>query len=221
MMEAELVPLLRTETSRLYLKRGYWLRTSYSSVRRLKYQLTEVWWYVMTRKLTLKQHRFADEYIKSGNAADAARKAGYSKQTARSVGQENLTKPDIKKYIDEQMAEIASKRIMDATEAVELLTSIARGETKETVYIGTADGVYEEHKEADLKTRISATKEILKRYPDNNKLVEQQIRKLKADADIAEAKAKQISNTDETVQIVFNDNLTPDKEDNQDNGNQS
>ncbi|KZD90571.1 putative terminase small subunit [Lactiplantibacillus plantarum] len=88
------------------------------------------------------------------------------------------------------MAEIASKRIMDATEAVELLTSIARGETKETVYIGTADGVYEKHKEADLKTRISATKEILKRYPDNNKLVEQQIRKLKADADIAESKAR-------------------------------
>lgn len=175
----------------------------------------------MKRKLTPKQRKFADEYIKSGNAADAARKAGYSKRSARSVGQENLTKPDIKKYIDEQMAEIASKRIMDATEAVELLTSIARGETKETVYIGTADGVYEKHKEADLKTRISATKEILKRYPDNDKLVEQQIRKLKADADIAEAKAKQISNTDETVQIVFNDNLTPDKEDNQDNGNQS
>lgn len=144
----------------------------------------------MVRKLTPKQQKFADEYIKSGNAADAARKAGYSKRSARSVGQENLTKPDIKKYIDEQMAEIASRRIMDATEAVELLTSIARGETKETVYIGTADGVYEKHKEADLKTRISATKEILKRYPDNNKLVEQQIRKLKADADIAEAKAR-------------------------------
>ncbi|MCG0783175.1 terminase small subunit [Lactiplantibacillus plantarum] len=175
----------------------------------------------MKRKLTPKQQRFADEYIKSGNAADAARKAGYSNQTARTVGQQNLTKLDIKKYIDERMAEIASKRIMDATEAVELLTSIARGETKETVYIGTADGVYEKHKEADLKTRISATKEILKRYPGNDKLVEQQIRKLKADADIAEAKAKQISNTDEAVQIVFNDNLTPDKEDNQGNGNQS
>lgn len=145
----------------------------------------------MKRKLTPKQQKFADEYIKSGNAADAARKAGYSKRSARSVGQENLTKPDIKQYIDERMAEIASNRIMDATEAVELLTSIARGETKETVYIGTAEGVYEKHKEADLKTRISATKEILKRYPDNDKLVEQQIRKLKADADIAEAKAKE------------------------------
>lgn len=145
----------------------------------------------MTRKLTPKQRKFADEYIKSGNAYQAAIEAGYSHNYAKAQSSKLLENVGIKSYIDERMAEIASKRIMDATEAVELLTSIARGETKETVYIGTADGVYEKHKEADLKTRISATKEILKRYPDNNKLVEQQIRKLKADADIAEAKAKE------------------------------
>lgn len=145
----------------------------------------------MKRKLTSKQQSFADEYIKSGNAYQAAIKAGYSRNYAKAQSSKLLENVGIKSYIDERMAEIASKRIMDATEAVELLTSIARGETKETVYIGTADGVYEKHKEADLKTRISATKEILKRYPDNNKLVEQQIRKLKADADIAEAKAKE------------------------------
>lgn len=143
----------------------------------------------MARKLTPKQQRFADEYIKSGNAADAARKAGYSKRSARSVGQENLTKPDIKQYIDERMAEIASKRIMDATEAIELLTRIARGEEKETVISSTPEGVYESQKEADLKTRISAVKEILKRYPGDDKLVKAQIRKAEADADIAEAKA--------------------------------
>lgn len=170
----------------------------------------------MKRKLTPKQQRFADEYIESGKKEESAIKAGYKSRSAHSIATENLQKPAIKSYIDERMAEIASKRIMNATEAVELLTSIARGETKETVYIGTTDGVYEKHKEADLKTRISATKEILKRYPDNNKLVEQQIRKIKADADIAEAKAKQINNSDEAVRIVFNDNLTPDKEDNQD-----
>ncbi|ASZ31969.1 terminase small subunit [Lactiplantibacillus plantarum] len=56
---------------------------------------------------------------------------------------------------------------------------------------------------------------------DDDNANEQKIRKLKADADIAEAKAKRINNTDETVRIVFNDNLKPDKEDNQDNGNQS
>lgn len=144
----------------------------------------------MVRKLTPKQQRFADEYIKSGNAADAARKAGYSKRSARSVGQENLTKPDIKQYIDEQMAEIASRRIMDATEAVELLTRIARGEEKETVISSTPEGVYESQKEADLKTRISAVKEILKRYPGDDKLVKAQISKAEADVRIATAKAR-------------------------------
>ncbi|AQX94093.1 terminase small subunit [Lactiplantibacillus plantarum] len=161
----------------------------------------------MKRKLTPKQRKFADEYIKSGNAADAARKAGYSKRSARSVGQENLTKPDIKQYIDERMAEIASKRIMDATEAVELLTSIARGETKETVYIGTADGVYEKHKEADLKTRISATKEILKRYPGDDKLVKAQIRKAEAEADIAESKAKLLRGGKDNRQVKTDEYL--------------
>ncbi|QHM39148.1 hypothetical protein C7M37_00123 [Lactiplantibacillus plantarum] len=161
----------------------------------------------MKRKLTPKQRKFADEYIKSGNATQSAIEAGYSKKTARVMGQENLLKPAIKSYIDERMAEIASKRIMDATEAVELLTSIARGETKETVYIGTADGVYEKHKEADLKTRISATKEILKRYPDNNKLVEQQIRKLKADADIAESKAKLLRGGKDNRQVKTDEYL--------------
>ena len=144
----------------------------------------------MKRKLTPKQQRFADEYIKSGNAADAARKAGYKENTARVAGAQNLTKLNIKKYIDEQMNEIASKRIMDATEAVELLTSIARGETKETVYIGTADGVYEKHKEADLKTRIAAAREILKRYPGDDKLVKAQISKAEADVRITTAKAR-------------------------------
>ncbi|WP_072557413.1 phBC6A51 family helix-turn-helix protein [Lactiplantibacillus plantarum] len=59
--------------------------------------------------------------------------------------------------------------------------------------------------------RFSAAKDILDRSMNDA-----QIRKAEAEADIAEAKAKQISNTDETVRIVFNDNLAPDKEDNQD-----
>ncbi|MCG0628309.1 terminase small subunit [Lactiplantibacillus plantarum] len=145
----------------------------------------------MKRKLTPKQQRFADEYIKSGNAADAARKAGYSKRSARSVGQENLTKPDIKKYIDEQMAEIESSKIADAKEVMEFYTRVLRGEELETVVVGTADGAESIERPPTTKDKTAVAKEILKRYPGNDKLVEQQIRKLKADADIAEAKAKE------------------------------
>lgn len=46
-------------------------------------------------KLTIKQQKFADEYLISGNATQAAIKAGYSKKTARFIRNENLTKPYI------------------------------------------------------------------------------------------------------------------------------
>lgn len=143
-------------------------------------------------KLTVKQKRFADEYIESGNATQSAIKAGYSKKTAQQMGNENLLKPVIKNYIDERMSEMEAKRIMSATEAVQLLTSIARGEVKETVVVATPVGVEKAEKEADLKTRISATKEILKRYPGSDKMAEQQLRKAIAEADILEAKAREL-----------------------------
>ena len=144
-------------------------------------------------KLTPKQQKFADKYIKTGNAAQSAIEAGYSKKTAQVIGAENLSKPMVKSYIEERMAEIKSKRVMGYAEAVEILTGITRGELKETVVVGTPIGVEEVKKEADLKTRISALKEIMKRYPGNDKLVEQQIRKLSAEADIAEANAREVT----------------------------
>jgi len=65
-----------------------------------------------------KQKIFCDEYLVSLNATEAAIKAGYSKKTARSIGQENLTKPDIKKYIKtklksrEDRTEITQDRVL-------------------------------------------------------------------------------------------------------------
>ncbi len=45
--------------------------------------------------LTPKQAAFVAEFVKDGNAAQAAIRAGYPERSARSVGSENLTKPDI------------------------------------------------------------------------------------------------------------------------------
>lgn len=160
-------------------------------------------------KLTEKQKRFADEYIKSGNATQAAIKAGYSKKTANRIGAENLSKLVIRDYIDERMQTIENNRIMTAKEAVEFLTSVVRGDVKETVVIGTPMGAEEVEKEPDVKTRISAAKEILKRYPDNDKLMEQQLRKLTAEADIAEKKSELLSGGSGEVTI----NIEPFKED--------
>lgn len=49
----------------------------------------------MAKELTPKQQRFVEEYLIDLNATQAAIRAGYSEKTARSVGAENLTKPDI------------------------------------------------------------------------------------------------------------------------------
>ena len=110
------------------------------------------------KKLTPKQKAFADEYLKSGNATQAAIKAGYSDKSARFVGAENLTKPNIKAYIDAKMAEIESHKIADAKEVLEFLTAVMRGETKETVFVQFGKSYAEEKKEADMKTRISAAR---------------------------------------------------------------
>lgn len=155
-------------------------------------------------KLTEKQKRFADEYIKSGNAKDAAIKAGYSEKTAKVAGYENLTKPYLKNYIDERMKVIEDNRIMTAKEAVEFLTKVVRGQVKETVVIGTPMGAEEVEKEPDIKTRISAAKEILKRYPDNDKVMEQQLRKLTAEADIAELQVKRELNGEQGSDVNIN-----------------
>lgn len=82
-------------------------------------------------KLTLKQQRFADEYIISGNATQAALKAGYAERSAYRMGADNLRKPQVKSYIDERLAELESAKIADQEEVLQMLTSHARRETTE------------------------------------------------------------------------------------------
>ncbi len=53
--------------------------------------------------MTPKQKRFVDEYLIDLNATEAALRAGYSKRTAYSIGNENLKKPEIQKAIHQQM----------------------------------------------------------------------------------------------------------------------
>lgn len=116
-------------------------------------------------KLTLKQKKFADEYIISGNATEAAIKAGYSKNSARSMGNENLTKPDIKLYIDEKMKELEDKAVASQQEVLEYLTRVMRGEEKEAVLANNGD-FKQEVKEISVgaKDRLKAAELIGKRY---------------------------------------------------------
>ncbi len=53
------------------------------------------------KKLSPKQKRFCEEYLVDLNATQAAIRAGYSKKSAYSIGEENLKKPKIRNYLCE------------------------------------------------------------------------------------------------------------------------
>lgn len=59
--------------------------------------------------LTPKQQRFVDEYLIDLNATQAAIRAGYSEKTAKEIGSENLTKPNIAKAIQEAQSRLSNK----------------------------------------------------------------------------------------------------------------
>lgn len=131
-----------------------------------------------------RQRRFADEFIKLGNATQAALNAGYSEKTANRIASQNLSKLDIKSYIDKQMQELHQKNIMDAKEALSILSDIARGNRDEEVLLmNPTTGKVERHtKKADNATVIKAITEILKRYPTAKQAekLELEIEKLKS-----------------------------------------
>ena len=103
--------------------------------------------------LTPKQKAFADYYIECGNSTEAARKAGYSEKTSRSIGAENLTKPDISAYIAERMQAQNEARVASADEVLQFFSSVMRGEVKDQFGLDAA-----------LSDRLNAGKELMKRY---------------------------------------------------------
>lgn len=116
-------------------------------------------------KMTLKQQRFADEYIITGNATQAAIKAGYSKKTAKVIGNENLTKPYIKKYIDERLAQLESEKIASQQEVLSYLSSVMRGEmTEQTLRSVGESGQVIAEIDVGAKDRIKAAELLGKRY---------------------------------------------------------
>lgn len=124
---------------------------------------------VALMKLTEKQKRFCDEYLIDLNATQAAIRAGYSKRTAYSIGIENLKKPVIQNYIDQQLKKIEDESIADATEVMKYLTSVMRNELKEEVVVieGEGEGCSSARivkKDMSAKDRNKAAELLGKRY---------------------------------------------------------
>lgn len=71
-----------------------------------------------TDTLSLKQRRFVDAYVLSGNASEAARRAGYSEKTARVIGPENLQKPAVIAALATRQAAYAAELLITKDDVI-------------------------------------------------------------------------------------------------------
>lgn len=103
--------------------------------------------------MTPKQKKFCEYYIQSGNAADAARKAGYAPKRADAIGYENLRKPEISAYIAERIDRQDKQKVADADEVLRFYSAVMRGEVKDQFGL-----------DASLSDRLKAGDSLMKRY---------------------------------------------------------
>ena len=113
-----------------------------------------------------RQQRFCAEYIIDHNATQAAIRAGYSAKTAKSIGSENLTKPDIAEKIRELEEKIPHKdTIASAEEVLEHFTKVMRGELFDQVVKRDEDGNLQKvDVVAKLSDRNKAAEALAKHY---------------------------------------------------------
>lgn len=156
-------------------------------------------------KMTEKQKKFCDYYLETGNATEAAIKAGYSKKTAKEMGYENLTKPHIKAYIDQRTKQMDSERIATPEEVLKYFTSVMRGEVRDQFNL-----------DAPLAERTKAADALAKRFKfydkDNRALT-----KLEREKEQLEIEYKRLQNEKLKAEIK-NIKGDPDKENSTDDG---
>lgn len=122
--------------------------------------------------LTDKQKKFIEEYLIDMNGTRAYRAAYPSvkkNETAAALASRLLTNDNIKKAIEPILENMRSDRMATATEVMEYLTSVMRGDsTAEVVVVeGLGDGVSEARrikKAPDEKERLRAAELLGKRF---------------------------------------------------------
>lgn len=75
-----------------------------------------------------RQRAFCEAYLLSGNATEAAIKAGYSPKSARSIGQRLLTFADIREYLAQRNAQIIAENTATLEEIYSFWTVTMRNQ---------------------------------------------------------------------------------------------
>ena len=155
------------------------------------------------KALTDRQKEFVQLYLATNNLYQSAILAGYSEKTAENARKNIMENRGVKAYYDKLYKTVEKvnqkdehKAVMKASEMVDTLTRIARGEVKETKLV--RDMPVEVT--PAIKDRIKAIEVLSNMMPDSNPLKEAQLRKLNAEADLAESQTSQVH--DSTAKIT-------------------
>lgn len=93
--------------------------------------------------LTIKQQRFADEYVKDPNGTKAYKEAYPNikkDSSAATLANRLLKNVEVRAYIDEQLEKMHNENQADANEVLEYLTKVMRGKETEMIPIGVGKG---------------------------------------------------------------------------------
>ncbi len=78
--------------------------------------------------LTNRQKQFADAYLLGGDPHEAFKLAGYREKNVQAASKRLLSAPAVKQYLEEKMTVDHQRQIADATEVLQYLTAVLRGE---------------------------------------------------------------------------------------------
>ena len=147
-------------------------------------------------RLTVKEAKFIDEYIKTGNGSKSVEKAGYKSKAPRTYAIELLAKPHIAEEIRYRLESAQADSIADAQEIMQYFTDVMRG--KITDQFGL---------EASLSERTKAAQDLAKRQIDiPQKLQGNEQPKLTITVDWGENASADVQMIDEAVDTtVFQD----------------
>ena len=119
-------------------------------------------------KLTEKQIRFADEYVRTGNITQSyliAYTNVKKESTARSAGSRLLANVNVKSYIDARLEKLRKESIAEQDEILQFLTSVIRGNATGKEKLGLGQGAEKLiDRKPNLQERIRAAEQLGKRY---------------------------------------------------------
>lgn len=107
------------------------------------------------QELTIKEYKFIDLYIETGNVSQSVIQAGYESKAPGVYGQELLRKPRIAHEVEWRMTNEHEERIATGQEVMEFYSKVMRGEIKDQFEL-----------DAPLSERLKAANELAKRTVD-------------------------------------------------------